>query len=157
MKTILVHHLILKSVVLACLVGASAFAHASDKKAAPAKPVAMVVPKSVFSDDPQSGKDPFFPASTRRLASLPRVAPSTNAAPAAPSLFTFLTLKGISGTKDKPLALVNGTTMTLGEKAEVRSGYQIIKVRCLEIRERSVLLELDGSKEIRELKLREGA
>jgi hypothetical protein len=71
-------------------------------------------------------------------------------------LWNQLSLKGICGTKSEPLALVNGVTVSVGELAEIRFGRQIVKVRCREIRERSVVLELDGSSETRELKLREG-
>ena len=67
-----------------------------------------------------------------------------------------LTLKGLSGTKERPLALINGSTLAAGETAEIKCSGQILKIRCREIRERSVLIELDGGSEIKELKLREG-
>jgi len=146
--------LILRHLVVATFLGFGLLLRASDKSATVAKPAEVIIPKSVFTDDPQLGKDPFFPSSVRRQASIARVAP-TNAAPTS-SLFTLLSLKGISGTKGQQLALINSATVAEGETADIRSGPQMIKIRCVEIRERSVLLELAGSKEIREIKLRDG-
>jgi hypothetical protein len=105
-------------------------------------------------DNPQNGKDPFYPHSTRRRQVIARIAP-TNTPP--PVLFTELVaLKGISGSRAQPLALINTTTVGLGEAADVKCGDQAIKLRCLEIRDRSVLIEIVATGEIRELKLREG-
>ena len=120
------------------------------------KAVTPPVPKSVFMDEPDKGKDPFFPTSTRRSESLPRVvASSTNSAPETSTLFNLLQLKGISGLRGERLAIINGSTIAVGEVAEIRCGArQILKVRCREIRDDSVVLELDGLGEVRELKLR---
>jgi hypothetical protein len=145
----------LKHLVLAAFLAFGLVLHASDKSAMAVKPAQVVIPQSAFTDDPRLGKDPFFPNSTRRQATTSTYVAPTNAAPTS-SLFGFLALKGISGTKAQPLALINGTTVAAGETAEIRSGLQIIKIRCLEIRERSALIELAGSKDIREIKLRDG-
>lgn len=118
-------------------------------------PTDPAVPKSVFVDDVQNGKDPFYPNSTRRQEALPRVAATTNSAPVPSMLFDQLFLKGISGTKGEPLAIINSATVGLGEIAEIKCSGQIVKVRCREIRERSVLIELVGSHEVKELKLRD--
>jgi len=140
--------------------GAAADAFA-DKTATPSKsesskPAAPL--KSVFVDSPQVGRDPFFPVSTRRLDALPRIVstPATNAPPPSAS-FDLLRLKGISGTKGQPLALINSTTVGVGEIAEIKCiGRQVVKVKLLAIRDSSVLVELSGVREVRELKLREG-
>jgi len=117
-------------------------------KSAPATP-----PQSVFVDEPEKGIDPFFPTSTRRTESLVR-RPSKSAVPS--SLFNLLQLKGISGTRGERLAIINGYTVAVGEVAEIRCGErQVLKVRCREIRDDSVVLELDGLGEVREFKLRE--
>jgi hypothetical protein len=113
------------------------------------------IPKSVFSDKHDSGKDPFFPSSVRRRETVARVMP-TNSVPPMSAILGKLFLKGISGTKGKPLALINSSTIAQGELADVRCDQRLVKVRCLEIRERSVLVELYGTSETRELKLREG-
>ena len=114
----------------------------------------VLVPKSFFADGPQAGKDPFFPNSTRRL----EAAVTTNSTNAvAPSSFlSQLALKGISGTKGQLLAIINNATLAAGELAEVKVGGRTVKIRCREIRDRSVLIELEGGGEVKELKLRDG-
>lgn len=129
-------------------------ANASDKPAV--KSSEPVVPKSVFVNIPESGKDPFFPNSTRRLHTLARVVSTTNA-PQTSAVWGQLVLKGISGTKAQPLALINSSTIAEGEVADIKWGLrQVVKVRCLEIRDSSVLVQLVGTSETRELKFREG-
>ena len=109
-------------------------------------------PRSVFSDNPEAGKDPFFPESIRRRA-LVQVT-STNAITRA-STRTFF-LKGIYGSKLQPLAIINTSTVAVGESADIKCGREIVKLRCREIRERSVLVEVVNTGELQELKLREG-
>ncbi len=129
-------------------------ANASDKPAV--KPIEPVVPKSVFVNLPESGKDPFFPNSTRRLNTLARVVSTTNA-PQTSAAWGQLVLKGISGTKAQPLALINSSTIAVGEVADIKCALRkVVKVRCLEIRDSSVLVQLVGTSETRELKFREG-
>jgi len=153
MKTFAAHSVVRVAAIVAA-VGLSAAAHASDKAAA--KSSEPVVPKSVFMSSPESGKDPFFPNSTRRLHTLARVV-STTDAPQKSAVWGQLILKGISGTKAQPLALINGSTFAKGEVADIKcASRQVIRIRCLAVRENSVLVELDGTSETRELKLREG-
>ena len=142
----------LRLATFAFALGCGAFAHAGDKSLPPTE---TVIPKSVFVDDANHGKDPFFPNSTRRLEALPRIAVTNTVSPVN-VLWDQLFLKGISGTKEQRLALINSATVAEGELAELRVGQHILKLRCREIRERSVLIELVDSREIRELKLREG-
>ena len=145
------------AVVLFGLMASAAIAYASGQPN-PAKSEA-VIPKSVFVNNPEVGKDPFFPYSTRRKDAMPRAvvtAPSTNAAPTT-VIHVDLKLKGIAGTKEQRLALINSVTVAQGETADIKcAGGQIIKIRCREIRDHSVLVELAGLGEVRELKLREG-
>jgi len=116
----------------------------------------VVRPVSSFVDDPTKGKDPFFPDSMRRLTATPAPAPNTtNTAPVLISPVAF-SLKGISGPKGQRLALVNNTTLAIGEVTEVRSAGQAVKILLREIRDRSVLIEIVATGEIKELKLREG-
>ncbi|HWN93588.1 MAG TPA: hypothetical protein VNT99_01035 [Methylomirabilota bacterium] len=145
-------NLFVKSAALASVLGFAVLACASEKPLAKMDPV---VPKSMFVDDVKNGKDPFFPNSIRRQEALPRIAVTNEVAPVN-LLFEQLFLKGISGIKGQQLALINSSTLATGEVAEIKFGGRSIKVRCREIRERSVLIELDGSHETRELKLREG-
>jgi len=130
---------------------------AAEQPATPAKAEAAI-PRSVFVNDPEVGKDPFFPTSSRRKDALPRVAVvTTNAAPVPSAVFDLLTLRGISGIKSQRLALINSATLAVGETADIKCyGGQIVRIRCREIRDFSVLVELVGPGEVRELKLREG-
>lgn len=148
MKMYTSFHSMLKCAALICAAAVQAAASEQVAKAQSA------TPQSVFVDDAKVGKDPFFPNSIRRLEELPRVT-ATNAAPVSNTVFSQLLLKGISGTRAEPLALINTTTVGLGETAEIRCSGQTVKVRCREIRESSVLIELVGSHEIRELRLRD--
>ncbi len=65
-----------------------------------------------------------------------------------------LTLKGISGSGQRRFALVNDRTLEKNEQAQVRVGNSNVTVRCLEIRDASVILQLNGSPEKTELFLR---
>ena len=132
-----------------------AVARAGDKTNAAARIAPPALVKSVFVSDSQTGKDPFYPNSTRRLEVQEQSAP-TNSAPRTSELFNQLALKGFSGTRGQMLALINSSTIGVGELAEIRCGRQVLKVRCREIRDRSVLIELEGVGEIKELKLRDG-
>jgi len=62
-----------------------------------------------------------------------------------------LMLRGISGTGTRRLAFINDQTLEKNEQVRVRVGGSNVLVRCLEIRERSVLLRLDGRSEAIEL------
>ncbi len=47
------------------------------------------------------------------------------------------------------LALINNRTVENGEEAEFKFGNRTVKVRCVEIREKSVVIRVDGqSKEL---------
>ena len=93
--------------------------------------------------DPSSGKDPFFPKS-RRLDAVKGVA----VLPIVP-----ITLKGISSAKGKRLAIISNRTFEVGEEADLRLNGRTVRVRCLEIRESSVLVAIDGMAETKELQL----
>ena len=55
-----------------------------------------------------------------------------------------LVLRHLSGTGNQRLAMVNNQTLARGEEARVRVGQTNVLVRCLEIRDRSVVLRLNG-------------
>ena len=114
----------------------------------------VVVPRAVFADDPQTGKDPFFPESRRRWREVTPGGPNALAQPTG--LLSQLVLKGISYSKGHRLALINNVTFAAGEKADLKINDQRVLVRCLDIRDRSVLVTIEGAKETRELQLRKG-
>src|SRR5881296_3730888 len=81
----------------------------------PPPPAELAPPKSVFIDRPDFGRDPFFPTSKRRGEVV-----STNKFVEPVANFRDLALKGISNTKEKPLAIINNKTFEVGEEGEVR-------------------------------------
>jgi protein disulfide-isomerase len=62
-----------------------------------------------------------------------------------PPKYTELTLKSITGAGSKRLALINNQTLALGESAKVRLGAGEVKVRVEEIREKSVVVTIEGT------------
>lgn len=125
--------------------GTTAFAAA---EVASTNAIEIASHKSVFQDDLKNGRDPFFPRSTRRG---PKVTATEVAAPRA-----HLVLKGITGAANRRFALINNQTLSAGETATVRITNGQVQVRCLEIREDSVLVIVEGNPEQTVLKLRGG-
>jgi hypothetical protein len=107
---------------------------------------------STFTDNRSFGKDPFFPKSKRR-----EIQPmlNTNVVLQPGELPAGMVLKGLSGTKERPLAIINNYTFALGEEAEVRVGHQLFRIRVIEIKERSVIISVNGTPP-REITLRQG-
>jgi hypothetical protein len=103
--------------------------------AAPQEPEPI---KSVFVDRPNFGRDPFFPNSSRRGT----IVQDTVVEPVAN--FNNITLKGISGTVEKRLAIINNKTFEAGEEANLRISGQPTKVKCVEVREKSVVISING-------------
>ena len=110
--------------------------------------------QSTFIDDPKFAKDPFFPKSERWK---PKVVVAVTAIPDA-SFFAqalnSVVLKGISGGRNKRLALINNRTVGIGETVEIKFNNQLVRMRCIEIRDKSVLLGVDGSPDTKEIHLR---
>jgi hypothetical protein len=106
-------------------------------------------PVSVFTL-PRSlndGRDPFFPNSTRVVAAN---RPIEKKAPGPATL----ELKGISGTSDQPLAIINNRTLAVGEEQDVNTAEGRVRVLCLAIEGTKVRVKVQG--ETRELMLRKG-
>lgn len=55
-----------------------------------------------------------------------------------------IVLSGISGTGNHRLAVINDRTLAAGETAVVKVGGQWVTLRCVEIREKSALVHIDG-------------
>lgn len=70
-----------------------------------------------------------------------------------PSWVKQIKLSGLSGPSNRRLALITGTTFSPGETASVKVAGKSVKVRCLEIRKKSVLVVIDGVSGTRELAL----
>ena len=121
-------------------------ATAPSKPAAPGASDELVFIKSEFDEGPKSGKDPFFPNSIRTAS---RVA-TTNVVAELPDLV----LKGISVTRNKRLAMINGYTFEEGEEQDVKAGSRTYRIKCVEIRDKSVVINYKGL--TKELALRQG-
>lgn len=80
--------------------------------------------------------------------------PAFSPQPAPVIRYTELTLKGITGAKNRRFALINNQTLAVGEKAKVKLGEKQIDVLCQEIRDDSVLIKVEGEAEPKELKLK---
>ena len=65
-----------------------------------------------------------------------------------------LELKGISGAPQHRYVIINDATFRPMERASVRVGLTNVSVRCLEIRDKSALIQVNGSNERQELFLR---
>ena len=100
-------------------------------KAAAATISAPAIPESVF--DYRAGRDPFFP----NRAVTPVRAPE-------PAKKVSLLLKGITGSSDRRVALINDRTFTKGEAGEIKLGTNEFKFRVIDIKDRSVTIEREG-------------
>ena len=102
------------------------------------------IPQTAFSQPkkPADGRDPFFPKSVRVFGVDPAPKAATNAVPT----IAELALKGISGTPEQPLAIINNRTLTAGEEGDVPIGTGKIRIRCVEINmaEGTVLVQVGG-------------
>lgn len=116
----------------------------------------VALTKSVFVDDAKFGKDPFFPKSKRHVPKV--VVPIGVVADVSPftQVLSSLVLKGISSLPGRRLALLNNKTLQAGEETEIKVNNQAFKIRCLEIREKSILLGMEGTTETKEIRLRSG-
>ena len=70
-----------------------------------------------------------------------------------PIRYTKLILKNISGTPNRRFALVNDQTFAAGDTLPVKLLDGRVSVRCVEVRERSVLVAVHGEDAPREIKL----
>jgi hypothetical protein len=86
----------------------------------------------------------------------PKPAPALNTLPYTTKSILVpdsLVLKGISGAKNHALAIINDQSLAAGESARVRVAKTNVLVRCLEIRDDSVRIEIVGSGEEQKLSL----
>jgi len=70
-----------------------------------------------------------------------------------PAWIQKIKLGGISGTPDRRLVLINNKTFAKGDQTALKIGEKRVMVRCLEIREASVVVSIEGLDGTRELKM----
>jgi hypothetical protein len=101
-------------------------------------PVAPVPISSVFVQPTSAseGHDPFFPESSRPYES---ALPTTHAIE-----ITSLSVKGFSRVLGHEFVIINNHTFGLGDEGDVITTGGRVHIRCLEIRNNSVLIEING-------------
>ena len=112
--------------------------------------------KSVFIDDPKFGKDPFFPKTKRREPVIPVAQINSTPESAFAAILPSIVLKGTSGLPGRRLALINNRTLQAGEDCDIKIGSQSFKIRLLEVRDRSVVVGMEGTAETKEIRMRAG-
>jgi len=122
-----------------------------------------LVPLASFSTNINDGVDPFFPDSDRRLPKTSQAKTEESRRKVKP-LSDFLRLTGLWGSSSQPLALINRTPFAPGEEARVTvvvpddqkkvSESHKLVVRCLEVRQDSVLIMVEGEQGTKELSMR---
>jgi hypothetical protein len=111
---------------------------------------AVVIPVSVFETN-EASRDPFFPNTTRLKKR--EVAPTN--APVEPMVPLELALRGIAGTANRRIALINNRQIQVGEEVEFKApNGKPVRVRCVEIKSESVVVMVGNSPERKELNLR---
>ena len=109
------------------------------------------IPQSVFINEVGFGLDPFFPNSDRRKAAPEE---STTSIPEKPSIASQLQLKGLSANGRRPFAMINNVPFSLGDERRVKlDDDTYLRVRLLEIRQRSVLVSVESQRTPIELKI----
>lgn len=113
--------------------------------------IAPAAPQSVFvmpRKKEEGLRDPFFPKSNRPFTD--GVSP-TKVTPTAPVAELFL--RGISGTDENPLAIINTTTFGVGDVLDVTTKAGKMSIRCVEINKAAgtALVQVGGER--RELHL----
>jgi hypothetical protein len=96
---------------------------------------------SVFMmpSEPQEGRDPFFPNSTRPYKSAPTVTSSTIDT-------SSLVVKGFSGSVDHRYVIINTHTFAAGDEGDVITSGGRIHLSCVEIRANSVVIDVGGQR-----------
>ena len=106
-------------------------------------------PRSTFVSLPGEdgfGKDPFYPRSTRidkKPAKVDELVPVKEGVPVE------VVLRGISFGAGRKLAIINNYTVAEGEDFALRINGKLIKGQCVEIKEKSAVVKVNGdTKEI---------
>ena len=109
--------------------------------------------KSVFEDpvDKPGFTDPFFPKTRRFVPAAPTAPALPTEAPKPTTQVGELKLKGISGNVGNRLALINNQTLAVGETGRVKIAQGVLNVQVLEIKDRSVVIKIEGEKESKEI------
>lgn len=61
-----------------------------------------------------------------------------------PTWVKEIKLQGLSGNEPRRLAIINGKSFQKGDQAEIKAGVKSVKIRCVEVRQTSVTVVIDG-------------
>lgn len=109
-------------------------------------------PRSTFVSLPGEdgfGKDPFHPRSTRFIKQAAKV---EELVPVKQGVPESIVLRGISFGAGRKLAILNNYTVAEGEDFSLRIEGKLIKGQCVEIKDRSAVVKVNG--DTREIPLR---
>jgi hypothetical protein len=117
--------------ILAAAAGFSALGETT-----PPTPANTAGQQSVFvqPENPRQGRDPFYPESTRPYAT----AVAAHVAPIA-----TLSIRGFSGTAEDRTVIINNHSFAAGDEGDVTTAAGRVHVRCLVIKDNSVIIEAD--------------
>ncbi len=94
------------------------------------------------------GRDPFFPNSTDTTV-LPVTNNAVKVIAEQPAVPDFVELRGVSTTNGRRLAIINHQTVSENEEITLRQGGRSVTVRCVEIKQQSVVISVGpASKEL---------
>jgi hypothetical protein len=109
-----------------------------------APPNEISIPKSVFVANDLSGKDPFFPNSSRRRPVTPVTNPNTNQPPPKLTYNQMLSLSGVT-VGATSIATINGLTFAEGDEQEVKVlGGDKITIKVIKIEAKAVQVRVPG-------------
>lgn len=129
---------LLKKIIAVSLVAAGAPAvWGEPAKPPPAKPAparsVFVIPTNV-----REGRDPFFPESPRPYDDFKQQSRAVEE--------NAFSVKGISIEHGHPMAIINNHTFAVGDEGNVRTANGEVHLRCTEIRNGVVVIEVNGAK-----------
>ena len=142
-------YVLLATVVLAAFSADAAEPAAAAPAAKSLLPSEVTRPLSIFDNKSSSVRDPFFPKTTRPPYVQQTPTPTHGEPPPAPE--AKLVLKGILGN----VALINNATFSEGEERSVKVPGGQVRIRCVKINERSVLVTVEDKNEQVELRLQD--
>lgn len=70
-----------------------------------------------------------------------------------PAWVKQIQLKGVSGSSSRRLALINGKTFEAGDKSSIKVSGKAVKVHCVEVKESSAVISIEGINGTRELRI----
>jgi len=117
---------------------------AKSSPAAEAAPAELPQSTFVWPSSLREGRDPFFPTSKRPY----QVAGESRTNRASVVAYSAIKLIGISGTPQKPLAIINNRTFEQQEEGELTlpGSSQRVQIVVVEIGETSAVIEVDGQR-----------